>query len=400
MIRRFGRIGNTEDSIFDYRYARPSDELVWRKWPRALWEDLGRSTGLLNATYFGFRFVQSKKQSDFDALIFCLDGDLNNLTVLPPGLLAYLEIDNFFDETGEWRRSKPNEWLRKDSPGWSRVPMVRTSDVPISSFKVFFREFPSVAIHLSSFDDRHMTVKQLCEFIATADGAACLIEAAQRCPSIVVRNPNGWARWIDLPNVGEAIRCAILASASAEVSGFYSEGGIRSFRLRLPEEAPLLPHILNFLVRAVTSFDRDNEPTSGFSVANRIGEEAEKFIPNGDDLKTLLDDDTLPKRVRAAAMALCLVHPHRKSDATLPSVRDLLDLYEEKNGEWYMRALMAAMSDGIRDKKPLVIVTVSTLLDAIRTDYRTRNALDSTLAGWREIARAPVTGDRSNEIWR
>jgi hypothetical protein len=77
----------------------------------------------------------------------------------------------------------------------------------------------------------------------------------------------------------------------------------------------------------------------------------------------------------------------------------LVKLYRVDLGPWYIRAAATALEQAIFEEDPEALSAMGKLLQAGRTDFEGRLALDPVLDRWRQRSIAPVHGAQLSELW-
>jgi len=168
-----------------------------------------------------------------------------------------------------------------------------------------------------------------------------------------------------------------------------------SFKLNLPLEAPLLPHLINALL---TSHRRYHHEIEDGGELEYINEQVIKMVDDVIPLRDLAYDCNQEQVTRAAAVLALLLHPDEPKK--LGDMKHLLvQFYNPEVGSWYVNAITFCLRLLTEENNPDAKWIVSSLLEASRIDYEARQHIQSLLAFWRESSYAPVQEADVQEKW-
>ena len=170
-----------------------------------------------------------------------------------------------------------------------------------------------------------------------------------------------------------------------------------TFKLALPSEAELLPHILGAMLDAMDGPQHRIMRTNRNASRSQLCEWALEYVPEKMLLRTIWMDDKISKRARAAALVLYLLHP--AADDTV-ELRIFFNLYEDSDASWLLPGIGYALFDRIARRERIALETFGVLLQRSANNFFGRSALDPVLQAWREMPGSPVTKFGQRELWR
>lgn len=171
----------------------------------------------------------------------------------------------------------------------------------------------------------------------------------------------------------------------------------KPFKLELPADAVLLPH-----VASCVSPEPDNLFRLGLSERMTFGEAAEMvkiFIPDGYSLRAIWSDEAVEKNIRAAAGALLLSYSDDGVRLKSNEYDIISSFYNDDISYWFVPVVFQFLTPAVRNGKQEALDLVEKILALARTDLRARCACETVIADWREITRAPVHESFDEGIW-
>lgn len=195
---------------------------------------------------------------------------------------------------------------------------------------------------------------------------------------------------------------ALQAAEEPVSSVFYGNQELREFQLDLPREAPMLPHLLAALLEIISL------KSSGliWSMERRlpsrkeISQQIAKYVLSSIELRKIASNQSLPRRIQAAAMSLYCLHPDEIANpAALPNKENVVDLYEPAESHWYLPAIALLLADQIAANQSDAIKAIGGLLAAADMDFKGRSAANYAIHDWRELAKAPVQHLNLPQLW-
>jgi hypothetical protein len=394
-------------------YPIPS-ELQHKKWSPLVWDALTETSGILQTIHKIFRFTQNQDRGERGALMTSVNGDINFLRALPDHLTVFLSAIDWEDNdsqtvedniapavTAAPRRTKIRFVDVVSSDRWA-------TELEPKEWNRFIENYPQIALTLlSELPFRQSSLPKGPMYLQTPEGVGLLGRACRKQPRLLSAFPELWGKLLGCSqDSAEELRSAIcIASAGPVVSKGYAMG-LHPFELRLPDEAGLLPHLLDASVeqsRFWYRYHRNPATHAGGREVIEGGREVieqsvAKFLPDPGPLQGIICNEEPKNAVRAAAAMLYLLHP--QCDVALKAMCEelLVKLYTIDLGRWYLRAAATALEKAIFGEDPEALSAMGRLLQAGRTDFEGRLALDPVLDRWRQRSKAPVHAARSS-LW-
>jgi hypothetical protein len=227
------------------------------------------------------------------------------------------------------------------------------------------------------------------EFLNHGDGLNLLTEKILGYPEILLKSIGSWGTLLKKnPDSSVQLRQAFLAAAEKPVIKSRSvTGRMTTFKLELPSEAPLIPHLLNSLCSKSFIQVGGFEDTTGM-LRMLVGE----FVADVIELQEIVNDTSFDTSIRAAALLMSLLLPESSTD--LESAQHLIVTFYDPNNpkinEWYLRTVTVCLHLLATQENQSARMIMGNLLDAARADYTGRQHLQSLLAVWREGSYAPI----------
>ncbi|RWQ20553.1 hypothetical protein [Mesorhizobium sp.] len=378
-------------------------ELDWENWTKDFWNSLENSPGIIKSIFYLFRFLKSRADGDARALFNDIDG-AKNIMALPPTVRMFIDCDQASEvERNDFSNSerliltpenREDKIIYFAHAAHHRAQNARGSRRPDVDWEPFILNEPTYALHL----------------IGTGEDDSEKLRALARRPDIITKLVSGirnqWVfRWMLLdigsftenyPDLSKALVEAMIIRSSGPV--IYGTFGftINPFRMNLPKDAALLPHIvascLDSMGHQQITFRREHLPQR-----QQASQWAGKYAPRIDDLIQVHTDGGQPKRVRTAARLLMCLHPD--FEGSLPPLDEIVSMYDVAESHWYLRGISLVLTDSIKRSDLAAWKAMSKLLEIARSDYQGRGALTTFIRDWRELALAPVTQSNNPQLW-
>jgi hypothetical protein len=380
-----------------------------QSWTPQIWDALTKAPGMLRAIYEILRLGQPGGSSESKSLLASVNGDIDVLRALPDHLAAFLperyREGNALEDGGE--NIVPlgvGSVSRRTEVRFVGGFSFRSEKEPThDEWGRFIDKHPWIALNiLSEFPFRESLGSKNPTYLDTPEGAGYLASACRKQPDLFRAFPELWGKLLRCSAASaEEVRSAICIAAVGPV---FSKGyamNVSPFELRMPEEAGLLPHILDACVaHSFFWFPR----FSDYAARDIPGREAveqlvAKFLSDPSPLYEIICNEELRNAVRAAAAMCYLFHPQR--DRAFQSICEahLVKLYSVDLGPWYLRGAATALEHAIFEEDPGALSAMGRLLQAGRTDFEGRLALDPVLDRWRQRSIAPVHAAQPSELW-
>ncbi len=222
-------------------------------------------------------------------------------------------------------------------------------------------------------------------------------------PNILEAQSQVWITLIcKVPHREEELRCAFLTTASTQQKYYISWNDQElTFRLRLPEEAMLLPSIIVSIlgrhdiqqgISTISSQIISDTPL------HKIGKIIDLYVENANAIREIAENAALPLYVRATAALMFIVHPSGNSDFR-PWQDVIVEGCRLSEGSWLLECYVLVVRAVTSLKDTVVKNITNDILDIFRSNYSSRNILDQLLTEWREFSAAPVTSAEVLDSW-
>lgn len=250
---------------------------------------------------------------------------------------------------------------------------------------------------------RHVFNAKMPSSFESPEFVNALIDKLLQFPRLLLPIANKWGHLIEVcPEREIEIRQALLTLPTHPSPREYYlaiDPEFHAFRLDLPSESSLLPHLVTALSEWLENAGMEwrsvvvDSSRPQLDVTQMINALVGAFR-----LQTVFEDSRYESGVRASAMLMYLMREHRRG-LTGEGALHLVDLYVPNIGNWFFDATVTQVgliSDGYPEKAKAL---VSAILDIARSDYDGRTRLDWLLTRWRETSAAPVRRAGVQEQW-
>jgi hypothetical protein len=396
--------GIVESNYFLHDWT--TNSFAFRSWINELPESASTSLGMLQFIYRVLRYGKTKKPFDLLSLLNYVDEWESRIFDLPQYIRAYIPLNTYFpiDDQVKLLKSLSEEqietllvkkqmgshlltrplyinWLkggRYTIPQWERL----VSHAPSRAIESLYSPFSKQL--LSRLKDREKE-----------EGLNILIDKLVEYPTILREYSYCWGDMLsEAPARESDLRNAFFAASSGPVKSRRSLGRRHSFKLNLPSEASLLPHLIRPIIQSNTG--------AWVKLENQELKEWEQivkeFVSDNRMLEQIINDCEQPSSHRAAALLMSLLHPD--GDRDLGNKKQMLiEFYSPDIATWYLNGVETCLRLLATERDPAARAIVGGLLDAARTDYEGRNELQEVLKSWRETSYAPVQSAGVLEKW-
>ena len=351
-------------------------------------EKVAKISGVLQACYLIVRFVKYQTYSELMKVLAIFQSDNAHLVsnlFSHLGINVPINIENSINSQIERIKSLTDDEI-KDLCFMKKIKILnrdlKTQQINLDSWKELVDISPDWTIRVWGEDilGRKENTKDL---------LYSLIEKIIKLPRIIRKYPSLWEPLLkEAPEHEIALRNAFLifckgAIAEQQLSPRFS---FRTFKLNLPSEVSLLPHLVNALLNNYhTNYYelRDDRKFTFFS------KQIEKMVDDALSLREIIYDLSQPCDIRAAGMIAFLLHPNGSKD--LGCVKQLLvEFYNSTAGHWYIKTVAACLCLLATEEDPNAKWIVNSLLEATRADYEARQCLHGLLHIWRESSHSPI----------
>lgn len=236
-------------------------------------------------------------------------------------------------------------------------------------------------------------------FYLLAEGSVLQIENSQEMLNIIVdkaiknpgvlRNyPSLWGHLLrESPEHENELRNALLIASTKIVTDLLRRGisNFYEFKLNLPSEVSLLPHLVNALLSNRGYYHNVAEDKMLTFLSIKIS----RMVDDTMYLREIIYDLSQPQAIRASGLIAFLLHPNGSKE--LGDIKQqLVEFYTSKIGDWYIRSIAICLRLLATEEDSDAKWIVNSLLEATRADYEARQCLDGLLNLWRESSHSPI----------
>jgi hypothetical protein len=385
--------------VIDHEYIKSSDIVDFSAWFSQRSSALQPLTGILQTAQCVFAFVQSPREAGAAAVLASVGGDVAGLRCLPECVQAYLARDFPF---GAPAHIEAQRLFKRETREYTMRRGINIVPEKLD-LKSLIQDEPWIVIYLL----RHQT--EDADFRITGSELIVRGVSEPRIQRLLIKRLEtgvqlaqfawDWGSLFALPGeLGESIREAALSSADAPVGSNRMTERIKPFRLKLPREANLLPHLVGALARGERAF-LSGEVKIGLRPPAECSQLVGAYSANPSAFADVAKDGRVCKRARAAGMVLSYLHPETMKAKRLPAAEEIIEHYERANSGWYLPAIAVLFSDAVAADNVEALDTIGRVIEAATGDYNGRSAMESAIKGWRELARAPVQRLACPKLW-
>ena len=373
-------------------YAPPSSLEPARITDRVV-NSLSKASGVFSLLGPILMTSKSGSVSDLDTLIACTGRNLTALSYLPEQWKSYLPSE-VLDASSMPRSAWPPQFTRltwTNEPGhveeysWVGIG----SDSNTTDAVELIRALPAMATYFAvDADVVKVVTPEDRERVAEAILQLCRLK-----PQALMYYPEVWGKLLSMfPSASEELRKTMQNALDYPIqkSGYIRE--FNPFQIQLPQEMTLLPVVLNLSLSSVRAEWAMSVEEEG-SPKDRVAQ----FLSDAEHLLTIAEDDTIPAEVAGAAgnavSASSEGGPRPAPSRRAPSHKEVppdnrLLVHARRGGR---------VPESAGDEEVRGLLNVGKLLQAGRSDFSGRSALDPVLERWRQTSRAPVhrAGQRS-----
>ncbi|WP_309732096.1 hypothetical protein [Chamaesiphon sp. OTE_75_metabat_556] len=364
-------------------------------------EDMSFSCDFVQITQLLFRYAKSSSRSNLIEifnwfnikkcdLIYLFFSSLN-LSLPMNNLISSSIIDNIaslksIDDQEFHEEIDKNLKIRV-------IPEPSKKNLEIVLWKKVIDKHPHTGVYLWTLDEAHRILRGF----NGEEVLSIILDKVIERPSLVLSKPSVWGKLLKQVSTKEnEFRKIILSNISENVIDEDTFPGFTSFKLNLPLEANLIPHLLNAMLTTQRIFwvHREIHREQHDVIKKMIFE----MVPNTMCLQQIYKNTEMGSRVQAASLIMLLLHP--ESDEKITNVKELIvDFYTSKIGHWYIKALSVCLCLLTTEQDLAAQWIMNKLIDTTRTDYESRKYLESVLALWRESSHAPIQSAGVQARW-
>lgn len=365
-------------------------------------EELDRVAGVFGLVLRVVRFGTERSQPALREVVDYLNNSERGLENLPRSLSNLLPDTEFTDRRFGLRallavshvefEALLDEAFRSGERLRPSSGFTLGSNCTIDQWREVVHDHLALALHLWSDVFWEQMVRPRPPLLDQREAISILVGKVLEFPEVLVRYAGLWGRLVTLaPENEEELRKAFAGVSGRPVTSNRIFGA-DPLRLRLPEEACLLPHLTGALVFLR---DVDDGPPSGAAeiYSSHVGEMA-----TAASLAAIAQDRKYSNPIRFAASVLHILHP--SGSDTMGTYQDLIvESCNNAGTVWVFNAVSVCLVVRGSEGDSVSRALAGRVLDTVRTDYVARRVLQTVLARWRETSDAPLSRSRLADKW-
>ena len=215
-----------------------------------------------------------------------------------------------------------------------------------------------------------------------------IVDKAIKNPRVLRNYPSLWGHLLRVsPEHENELRNALLIASKKTVTDWLRRGisNFYEFKLNLPSEVSLLPHLVNALLSNSGYYHNIEDDKMLDFLSRKIS----GMVDDTMYLREIIYDLSQPQAIRASGVIAFLLHPTGSKD--LGNIKQqLVEFYTSKIGDWYIRSIAICLRLLATEEDSNAKWIVNSLLEATRADYEARQCLDGLLNLWRESSHSPI----------
>jgi hypothetical protein len=396
--------GSARRGTLDFTYFARVPDLNFKKWGSRVWKDFASAPGILGLMYRIFALAHSPTTQNLQTLLDAVGDSLQILYRLPSHVQSFLPVDRWDTSRGY----HPEVWGRMTSEdianGVSRdyfgcdYTVSVTSLETVSDWESLIDSWPHVALDMlaSEGSTRRLSTDEI-NSVFTKLAARAADE-----PSFMILEPGLLGSILSNlePGLERMLRDSIVQAGGGPVRTKGMEQ-VRPYRLELPDESCVLPHIVCALLSSVGSarWPYDFYPGHEPLTMNDVGTIVRKYSENSNALLTIALNLEVSQIVRASALIMYLLHPQRDPTRASELYRLLGELQHAGARPWYLKGVATAFELAIASCDLHAIKSLGAILHELSGDFESRVEADSIFENWRQSSSAPVTNSSTPELW-
>lgn len=365
--------------------------------------------GILQPLYRIFLFNQNRTLENFVSIFkFLKEVNSSVLESFPENITVYLPIDKSIDlatqinELASINEGQFNALFKDHCLGNRYIPRLSVSlrldsQCNIKQWGEFINNLPRIALHIlpESFWVNFTQAKTIPEIIRDEEAIKILIDKILEIPSILLPYVYIWgyllkispSREVELRRVYRDVSYSPVSTMNYPQADFYP------FRLKLPEDSALLPHILSSLLSSSRDHYQKRE-----DIKRTITKKITEIIDDVSILENIITDSQFNSDIKAASLFLLILYP---------SGQNRLDKYQSKIiqfyypgiGSWYFNAISVIFTLSTTEKDANTQRFLGNLLYELRKDHKGRRELNNLISTWRENSYSPIQNAGVLQQW-
>ena len=215
-----------------------------------------------------------------------------------------------------------------------------------------------------------------------------IVDKAIKNPGVLRNYPSLWGHLLrESPEQENELRKALLIASKKTVTERSSRGisNFYEFKLNLPSEVSLLPHLVNALLSNRGYYHNVEDD----KMLNFLSKKISLMVDDTMYLREIIYDLNQPQAIRASGVIAFLLHPNGSKE--LGDIKQqVVEFYTSKIGDWYIRTIAICLRLLATEEDSDAKWIVNSLLEATRADYEARQCLHGLLNLWRESSHSPI----------
>ncbi|HYG89757.1 MAG TPA: hypothetical protein VD978_26275 [Azospirillum sp.] len=398
--------------IMEARYYRFIGNIDCTEWPSETWEWLKGQKGYLGFLYNIFRIHVDRTKESVERVINMLGDEVEILSAFPEYLRVAMSYNG--DTTALYAGKPPCvEYLHSEDYGLSsELTFIAGTLRESVNFSSFTKEHIDIALFLLGSDFAETEYgRQYSLYAKSRDGGVQIVNAIMENRFVLFSVVHLWGKVFLLPNgAGDAIRAEVAKITNFPVMRDRYARSISHFRISLPEESSMLPHILMEVIHSVSRTNSHIRRKKSINVKERLderltrkqllGQTISKFVEHSSQLLSVAKDTSCGADVRGAASAMYLLHPDSNASGRADVIDTVNKIYDTGVSSWFPYAVAEALHEGIASDEQESINAIGILMQKSRWNFSSRLMMDGKISEWREISRAPVQRHHDPDLWR
>ena len=388
--------------LFEARCFNPRPELDYRNFSDETWNMLEASTGYLQVCSRIFRLAANPNQDNLEKLQTLVGLDRCVLELVHDDTFSW--IPSVYHSTlrcsGEWRARWP-VLTGHESGVTCQMEIRRSADSGEQRWDEFLEQMPVLAIHMIL--DRVPSANSYAgnRLLQDKTNQIALIKGMEANPSSTASLAGHWGKLLScMPDIEDRLRGAIRQCSVDPCRTFFFGAEIHPFPLQFPDEAHLLPHVLNHISECVL-FGRQPATASPSDAVEVFSAErqASVYVAEPESLIGILNDSNQTVDVRGASLLMYVLHSDADQERSAALMQIIPDFCRTRNSYWYPRSAAIALQKKIASREVAAMSALAQLFDEIRDDFAARLTVQPVIDIWRQSSRAPVTKTANDPIW-
>jgi hypothetical protein len=380
-------------------------------WTRPLPRTI-KKKGILEVAFRIIQFAQKRSLRALNSIIDIIKYNPDVISALPRHLFAYLPFDEYSktsDQIDQLRLLSNKDFqslMNKGFIGHRRVyrpskPVDFGSEFTISQWKDLLEDSPTTALLLWGESVWNNISKPRPTSLDNIEIINDLVDKIVTSPWVLLNRINIFGRLLAkaTPRKAELRRALIVASSDSVDTSSQWYGEFHPFKVNLPSEASLIPHLLYYLINfAESEIYLDWIPTMRRKTTPKLSEIVNKLVGPSKAIDKIANDTNISPHIRVAAAFISLLR-NEDCDSLKSSQSVLLDNYTPEIKNWYFTAIRFYLSRFCPKQNPTANIVAGNALEFSREHYKNRQELDGLLRLWRESSYAPIQNTNAQKAW-